>query len=145
MNREFPELTSFGTLLNFAMALENRAEAQYREALQTSPSTPAAEILVKGQRAHFKRRSRLDNLRRERLNEVVLQPLAGLDRADYLPPTALGPPNVGELAALERILARFYRDANVRASSVLGGLQRTFERFARESDELAGSLVGPGA
>ncbi|MFH1532806.1 MAG: hypothetical protein ABIK09_18950 [Pseudomonadota bacterium] len=127
MNTEFPVLTSFGTVLLFAQALEARAAA-----------LATAGDLQKAARLHDKRVKRLELLRKERLNEVVLQPVAGLDRAEYLPPE--GAVGAAGLASLEAIITRFYRDALVRAVDVLGGLERTFERFARESEELAASL-----
>ena len=64
-----------------------------------------------------------------RLNEVVLQPLAGIERADFVPSPVL--------ADLEARSARFYEKAAVEAENVLGGLQRTFLKMAEENRELA--------
>jgi len=124
----FPEITSFGTLLLFAQTLENAA-AGY------------AEDFPKAKRVHTKRGKRLELLRRERLNEVVLQPLTGLDRDEYLPPANASAGAAG-LAGLEDGIARYYRDALIHGAHVLGGLERTFARFARESEDLAASLRG---
>ena len=110
-------------------------------ALEESPGDRAAEALVKAKRLHAKRGKRLEQLRRERLNEVVLQPLTGLSRDSYLPRTD-APTGAAGLAALEETLARFYRDALANAADVLGGLERTFARFARESEAMAASLRG---
>lgn len=129
MSTEFPELTSFGTVILFAQALESRA-ADLAQGIEEA----------KAARLHTKRGKRLELLRKERLNEVVLQPLSGLDRAEYLPPEdAVGAEG---LALLEDSVARFYRDALTHAADVLGGLERTFDRFARESEDLAARLRG---
>ncbi len=129
MSSEFPELTSFGTVILFAQALEARAGSLAGEVGEP-----------KAARLHTKRAKRLELLRRERLNEVVLQPLTGLDRAEYLPAEGLS--GAAGLATLEDTTARFYRDALEHAADVLGGLERTFDRFARESDKLAAALRG---
>lgn len=129
MSTEFPELTSFGTVILFAQALEARAAYLAGEADE-----------AKMARLHTKRAKRLELLRKERLNEVVLQPLSGMDRAEYLPAADLA--GAAGLATLEETTARFYRDALDRAADVLGGLERTFERFARESENLAATLRG---
>ena len=129
MSNEFPEVTSFGTVILFAQALEGRAAAL------------AASIdEAKAARLHGKRGKRLELLRKERLNEVVLQAIGGLERSEYLPPADLT--GGAGLAALEDRITRFYRDALIHAADVLGGLERTFERFARESEDLAAQLRG---
>jgi hypothetical protein len=129
MSNEFPELTSFGTVLLFAQALEARAGQMAGEVDEP-----------KAARLHTKRAKRLELLRKERLNEVVLQPLTGMDRTEYLPAEGLS--GAAGLATLEETTARFYRDALARAADVLGGLERTFDRFARESENLAATLRG---
>jgi len=141
MTNEFPDLTSFGTLLLYAQALEGATGDAAAAALEESPLDSAAETLVKAKRLHTKRGKRLEQLRRERLNEVVLQPLTGLSREAYLP-RSHEKAVVEELALLEDTTARFYRDALTHAADVLGGLERTFARFARESEAMAASLRG---
>ncbi len=137
MSTEFPELTSFGTVILFAQALESAAADLASAAMEAGDTGDAVK---KAARLHTKRGKRLEFLRKERLNEVVLQPLTGLDRAEYLPPEDLS--GVSGLATLEDVTVRFYRDALTRAVDVLGGLERTFERFARESEDLAARLRG---
>ena len=137
MSSEFPELTSFGTVILFAQNLESRAAAVAAAALEQGGGV-IGDTLKKAGRLHGKRGKRLELLRRERLNEVVLQPVAGLEREEYIPPSDAA--GVAGLALLEDCAARFYRDALKEAADVLGGLERTFERFARESEELAARL-----
>ncbi len=131
MGIEFPQLTSFGTLLAFAQALEETAAACSRDAGHVGAA-----------RTHDKRRTRLEQLRRERLNEVVLQPLNGMNRDDYLPADQGNRTPVARAIHLEETISVFYRDAIRLAAQVLGGLERTFERFAKESDGLAADGFG---
>ena len=137
MSTEFPELTSFGTVILFAQALESKAAGLATAAIEAGE---AGDAVKKAARLHTKRGKRLELLRKERLNEVVLQPLTGLDRGEYLPPEGLA--GLSGLATLEDVTVHFYRDALTRAVDVLGGLERTFERFARESEDLAARLRG---
>ena len=122
MAATFPELNSYGTLVAFAQSLEQVAEA----VAEAAGSEKAA-------RKHGKRARQLEQIFRERLNEVVLQPLAGMDRAAYLPAEGIA------LSALEALIARFYDDAATAAAEVLIGVDRTFRKWAEESRELGGA------
>ena len=79
-------------------------------------------------KAADKRRAKLERVRRENVVEITLEPIAGLDAADY----ALDLADVSRegQAAVEGVAARFYRDVapkiNVRAA------QRALERCGRE-------------
>lgn len=112
----FPELNSYGTLVSFGLSLEQVAEEK---------AAAAGEDRIA--RKHQKRARQLELIFRERLNEVVLQPLTGMDRADYLPADDL------DRAALEALIARFYDDAATIAADVLIGVDRTFRKWAEES------------
>lgn len=141
---ELPEITSFGTLLRFAMALDRIAAERGAAAATAEACRGQRDALTAMARKHARRVEDLERLARERLNEVVLQPLSGMVRAEYLPPD----PGTGggaadllrELATLEERSARFYGDAAERAVNVLGGLDRTFKRFAKEDQKRARAL-----
>jgi len=124
---DVPDLASFGTVLGFAAALEEACAGAARAAARTD----LAE-------RHAKRARQVGQWRRERLCEVVLQPLTGLDPRDYQP--APGLEGVAALADLEAGAARFYTDAAQRARACLGGLSRPFLRLAEESRTFAASL-----
>jgi hypothetical protein len=137
----FPDLSSFGTVLGFAQALEASALSASRELAAQAGSEGARERLEDCARRHDKRARQLDRLRRERLNEVVLQPIAGMNREDYLPPEAWPEADtLGALVEVEGRAERFYRDAAVVAANVLGGLPRTFEKMAEECRDMADRL-----
>jgi hypothetical protein len=140
----FPELTSFGTLFIYAGALEGALEALASRAAELPVSDTAAKTLKTAIRKHGKRAKQLANMRRERLNEVVLQPLSGMDRANYLPPSELPSDSGAALAALagaEQTAARFYDDAAALGGDVLMGVDKTFRKFGNQNRGWAVELL----
>jgi hypothetical protein len=145
MSDPFPELTSFGTLFIYAGTLEGALAALATHTAELAVPDGAAKTLKTAIRKHGKRATQLANMRRERLNEVVLQPLSGMDRAVYLPPGELPANPAAALAVLaeaELAAARFYDDAAALGGDVLMGVDKTFRRFGVQSREWAGKLAG---
>ena len=86
---------------------------------------------------------RMEQLRRERLNEVVLQPLSGMDREAYLPKLDAAEDTtrlIETIADLETLIACFFEDAAKVGADVLIGVDKTFLKLARESRSLADTL-----
>ncbi len=110
-------LNTFGAVLSHAIALEARLGAWYQE-LGLAQQAKAAE----------KRRKKLERARREHVLEITLEPIVGLDAAEYA--LDLGDGSPAGQAAAARVAARFYADAapklNVRAA------QRALERCGKE-------------
>lgn len=144
MAADFPEITSFGTLLKFALAIDQTA-ADLEEQAAAHPACNHHQATLAAMSAkHVRRVADLERLARERLNEVILQPLTGMARGEYLPPVTLAGDDaasiLAELARLEELSARFYGDAAERAVNLLGGLDRTFKRFVKEDTKRAAKL-----
>jgi hypothetical protein len=141
MEASFPELTSFGTLVKFAVALEGvAAEFSARASEQCDPHS---DLLKTQARKHNQRAQELERLRQERLNEVVLQPISGMDRAEYVPALDLPADAAGVISAitgLENHVARFYEDAADNAANVLTGVDRKLRKLAAESRKFAAAL-----
>ena len=116
-------LNAFGAILSFAIDLESRLRDYYQEAGNTERAD-AAE----------KRRVKLERVRRESVLEITLEPIDGLDEADYV--LDLNDITVVGQNVAERIVARFYADVapkiNVREA------QRALEKIGREHAALAG-------
>ncbi|MCY3834620.1 MAG: hypothetical protein OXG85_16535 [Chloroflexi bacterium] len=110
-------LNTFGAVFTFAIELERRLSAYYGSIGETHLS-----------RAADKRRKKLERVRRENVVEITLEPIAGLDAADYA--LELNDGSAAGQAAAAGIAARFYREAapkiNVRAA------QRALERCGKE-------------
>ncbi len=135
---EFPEITTFGTLVRFALELE-RVCALVDEELAADPSCAAgAETFRELAEKHRSRIALLEETRREKLNEAVLEPISDIRREDYLVDMAV-PKGAGVkgaasfAAAAEDTSARFYNDTARIAKSILHGAVRIFERMAKEN------------
>lgn len=135
---EFPEITTFGTLVRFALELE-RVAALVDEELASDPSCSAgAETFRALAEKHRARIALLEETRREKLNEAVLEPISDIKGADYVIDTAV-PKGAGVKGAAafaakaEDASARFYNDSARIAKSILHGAVRIFERMAKEN------------
>ncbi|MFN8377897.1 MAG: hypothetical protein U0452_04425 [Anaerolineae bacterium] len=114
-------LNTFGAILTFAIELEGQIADYYREI----GSPRAADV--------DKRRSNLERVRRENVTEIKLEPIEGLDEADYA--LNLADTSAAGQQAIEATAARFYADTapklNVREA------QRALERAGKQHAELA--------
>ena len=116
------QLNSFGSILTYAIDLETRLRDYYQSA-GASARAAAAD----------KRRANLERVRRENVTEIKLEPIEGLDEANYT--LNLSDTSAAGQQVVEVIAARFYTDVapkiNVREA------QRALERCARQHSELA--------
>jgi hypothetical protein len=110
-------LNTFGAILGFAIELEARLASYYQQ-LGDPERAQAAE----------QRRAKLERVRRENVVEITLEPIEGLDEADYI--LNLNNQSSAGRAALEATASRFYEEVapkiNVRQA------QRALERCAKE-------------
>lgn len=115
-------LNTFGAILTFAIELETRLTDYYKAAGDSARAADAD-----------KRRANLERVRRENVTEIKLEPIEGLDEADYA--LNLTDTSAAGRSAVEQTAARFYADVapkiNVREA------QRALERCARQHQELA--------
>ncbi|MGO8705829.1 MAG: hypothetical protein ACLQVA_18655 [Candidatus Brocadiia bacterium] len=123
------ELNKFGVILKFALDMEERAAEFYEAARNAAPSP---ERKSAGQEAR-KNIVRLQRMRRELVNEMLLEPITGFDYP--LPPP---PPKTGaepeEIAGHEeelRIFRRnFYRAAAQKIEIVSPAVSQVFVKMA---------------
>lgn len=117
-------LNTFGAILTYAIDLETRLR-DYYQAAGVSDRAAASD----------KRRSNLERVRRENVTEIKLEPIEGLDEANY--GLNLDDTSAAGQAAVEATAARFFTDVapkiNVREA------QRALERCAKQHNELAGA------
>lgn len=120
-------LNTFGAIMTYAIDLEARLHAYYQSA---GASARAADA--------DKRRANLERVRRENVTEIKLEPIEGLNEADYA--LKLDDTSAAGQAANEAVAARFYVDVapkiNVREA------QRALERCARQHGELQDRTEG---
>ncbi len=126
-----PELTNFGSLLRYAMELEAATAVFYREAATLLGSGPSADLARRLAQDHEDRRRLLERTRQQKLNEMVLEPISGLDGARYTADASVhAAGEVGPKAvALEQAGARLYGESAEIAQSLLTEAARTFRKL----------------
>ena len=141
-SHEFPELNSFSTILRFAIEYEAALEELCDEALSDLEGADAERVRGLGKKLK-KRHSKVRRILQEGLNELILEPVGGLNRDAYLPPELALPQGAG-MEELSRVLevaftrlASFYRDSAEQGKNALGSAARTFKKLAAEAEGLA--------
>ncbi len=115
-------LNTFGSILTHAIELESSLNDYYSSIDQSDRA-----------KASDKRRKKLERVRRENVVEITLEPIEGLDEADYV--LNLNDTSEAGQVAIEAMASQFYNDVapkiNVRQA------QRALERCGKEHAELA--------
>ena len=136
---EFPECTSFGSVIRFALELEKAASDVYDELAGRPDLASAQEPLKALAAAHRKRSELLEHTRREKLNEMILEPIQDLDSSNYTIETDV-PEGVDLSGAkafagkIEETSSRFYLDSSNTAKSLLAEAARILERMGKENE-----------
>ena len=136
---EFPECTTFGSVIRFALELEKGAAAVYQELADNPGLSQAAESFRSLSAAHKKREELLEHTRREKLNEMILEPIHELDSSEYVIETKI-PEGVDVkgaaqfASAIEVKSARFYSDSSKIAQSLLAEAARILDRMGKENE-----------
>lgn len=114
-------LNTFGAIMTHAVNLESALSDYYRQAGHTERAQAAD-----------KRRQKMERIRRESVLEITLEPIEGLDEADYA--LNLDDTSAAGQQAIESVAARFYAEVapkiNVRQA------QRALERAGKEHSAL---------
>lgn len=132
------ELGTLGAVLRFAIELEGQSAEFYQEAASLARHSLAEGVFRALAEAKKKRKELLERSRREYINEMLLEPIAGLKVSDYLMETKLSS-KMGCYDALrlaiewEETSRRFYMDG-------VGGvnlpqLTRLFEKLSEENGD----------
>jgi rubrerythrin len=109
-------LRTFGALVTAAVQLEESLAAFYEQAAQSAREGAAKTLLGDLGEETRALSGRLERVRREQVNEMLLEPIPGLDPADYV----IALDEAGEIThdalftralEAEATIARYYRDA----------------------------------
>jgi len=135
---EFPECTTFGAVIRFSLELEKGAAGVYEELAAKPELASAAEMFNILSAAHKKRGTLLENTRREKLNEMILEPIQEIAREDYIidtrVPAGLDVKGAAKFVAdIEGTSARFYADSAKIAKMLLAEAARIMDRLSKES------------
>jgi len=104
------DLATFGAIMSYALDLETRTVAFYEAAARGDLEQPFNSMLKNAR----KRATRVERMRREMVNEMILEPIAGMDGDDYFFQPSL---DGGEEQLLDQALIlanatyQFYSDA----------------------------------
>lgn len=135
---EFPECTTFGTVIRFALELEKGAVAVYDELSMEPKLSAGAETFKALAAAHKKRSDLLEYTRREKLNEMIQEPIQDLSSSQYIP--NLNTPKGADLktaarfaSVMEQKSASFYGDMSTIAKNLLSEAARIMEKMAKEN------------
>jgi len=135
---EFPECTTFGSVIRFSLELERAAMAVYDDLAGRPDLAQATESFKALSAAHKKRSDVLEHTRREKLNEMILEPIQDLDGSKYKIETKV-PDGVDMAGAkafsakMEDVSGSFYIDASTVAKFLLAEAARILERLGKES------------
>lgn len=138
MEYEFPECNSFGTVIRFGLELEKAATNIYNELSRDSRLASGVETFRALSALHKKRGELLEYTRREKLNEMILEPIQDLDSKKYIIDARV-PKGVDLKAAaryaagIEETSSRFYMDSSKIAKNLLSEGARILERMAKEN------------
>lgn len=138
MEYEFPECNSFGTVIRFGLELEKAAANIYDELSKDSRLAQGAETFRALSAVHKKRGELLEYTRREKLNEMILEPIQDLDSKKYIIDTRV--PKGADLksaakytAGIEDTSARFYSDSAKVAKNLLSEGARILDKMSKEN------------
>lgn len=122
------ELSTFGAILTFAIELERAAAARYEAA--SAADAQAQQRLADLARAHRKRQQIAEQIRRDNVTEMILEPVYGLRTEDW----ALDAAGPLTPAALEGRLRGFYKAAAAKVS--IPEVARRLRKMAQDSARL---------
>ncbi len=117
-------LNSFGAVFSYAIQLEADLAGYYQRAGLADRAKDAD-----------KRKSKLERVRRENVLEITLEPIEGLDEADYA--TDFEDTSSAGQSKNEQIAAQFYVDAAPKINVLQA--RRALDRCANEHTMLIGS------
>jgi len=130
------ELNTAGAVLTFAIRLEGHSAGFYEEAASLARESQAKEVFLSLAGSKRKRKERVERSRREYVNEMLLEPIVGLQGSDYLVETKLTSDMDSQSALqlareLEKNSQRLYLDAAEKINH-LPQLARVFKRLGQE-------------
>ena len=143
------ELSTFGSVLSFAIGLEENAARFYESAAGDARLAAHKAELLSLAEGNKKRRELLLTTRRENVTEMVLEPITGLRATDFevsLPGLGATAPKAAFASAadLQTRSARFYSEVATQGKRFLAGVARTFTRMARENEARLAEVKGMG-
>jgi rubrerythrin len=135
---DFPECTTFGAVIRFSLELEKGAAGIYEELAKEPKAASAAALFKELSELHKKRGTMLENMRQQKLNEMILEPIQDMNRELYLIDTNVPKGADAKAAAkfvtkVEETSARFYVDAAKIAKTIMAEGSRFMDKMGKEN------------
>ncbi|MHA1946396.1 MAG: hypothetical protein ACXAC6_15650 [Candidatus Hodarchaeales archaeon] len=124
-------LTQFGSILSFAILLEEKLEDIYKD-LASKENGILSEEFSKRAKACVKRKQRLERSRRENITEITLEPIEGLDENNYQLNLSSKP--FQDIDAIEKQVISFYNDVTPKINVLEA--RRVLKRCQNEHNNL---------
>ncbi len=130
------ELTTFGAMLRFAIELEAGLQSLYARWQQSQIDPRLAAALAEASSQARRNLLSLERIRREQVNEMLLESVEGIESSDYTLEEADRPASGAALQEAEALAERFYRNAGrtISIPEVARSLHRLAELHARRKD-----------
>mgnify|MGYP006304189663 CR=1 FL=1 len=137
---QFPEIKNFSSVIRFSLYLEEASVDFYEKAAELKPD--AAELFQSLADAHKKRISLLEDTRQEKLNEMILEPITGVEREAYLPDVELNDQSevMNKSIALEENAQKFYTDLMEAAKELSREASKVYKQMAKENSKMLKKL-----
>ncbi len=140
-------LSTFGAIMGFAAGITRQAADIYGVVAQKANDPVLKEVLLSFQKEEEKTHALMEMTRRENVTEMILEPVAGLHRADYeIDPKSLVQASDENLLKSALILEererKFFYDASSKVS--LPEVARIFRKIVKKKEENLLRLQGLG-
>jgi rubrerythrin len=138
---QFPEIRNFSSVIRYSLYLEEACVDFYEKAAQLKAD--AADTLQTLAESHRKRITLLEDTRQEKLNEMILEPITGVDREAYLPDVELKESAAEVLQkaiALEENAKKFYTDLTEAAKELSREASKVYKQMAKENGKMIKKL-----
>ena len=135
---DFPECTTFGAVVRFSIELEKGAAGVYEEFAKDPAAASTATLFTELAALHKKRMAQVENMRQQKLNEMILEPIQDMNRELYLIDTRVPKGADAKAAAkfamaIEDTSSRFYVDAAKIAKTIMAEGSRFMDKMGKEN------------
>jgi len=141
-------LSTFGAIMGFAAQIVGQTEESYKASVQKAKGPALREALQGLLQEEGKNRSLMEQIRRENVTEMILEPVTGLNQEDYgmnvkMQEGALDADILKMVISLEAREKKFFQEASVKVP--LPEVSRAFRKIAqrKEKNILKLNSIGP--
>ena len=143
---EFAQCRTFGSVIRYALDFEMTATAFYDDAKNKGlVKDAAADLFGKLATEHKKRKELLELTRREKLNEMILEPIDNIDSAMFKPELKKlseldGKGAIAQALELEEKSNQFYLESSEVAKSLLAEAARILVKMGKDNSDNVSKL-----